>query len=78
MAAILYRYAIYKGMNAVTMEENLHFDDAEMISEYAVSAMNWAVGKGILRGKTENMLFPQDFATRAETATILHRYIEAK
>ena len=42
LAAIMLRYAVYKGMDALTMEENLHFDDASEISEYAVSAMNWA------------------------------------
>ncbi len=74
VATILFRYAIYKGMDFVTLEENLHFDDAHMISEYAVSAMNWAVGKGLMNGRTENTISPQDNATRAEVATILTRY----
>jgi len=77
-AAIMYRYAIYKGMNAITMEENLHFDDVDEIYEYAISAMNWAVGKGILNGRTATTLNPKENATRAEAAAILHRYIENK
>lgn len=77
IAAILFRYAQFKGMDAVTLEENLHFDDSNEISEYAVSAMNWAVGTGLLKGKTDSTLNPLDNATRAEIAAILHRFIEA-
>ncbi len=78
IAAILFRYSIYKGMDAVTMEENLHFDDAAEISEYAISALNWAVGRGLLKGRTETTLNPKELATRAEIAAILHRFIESK
>ncbi len=74
IAAIMFRYAIYKGMNAVTMEENLHFDDAEAISEYAVLALNWAVGSGLMNGRTETTINAKDNATRAEVATIITRY----
>lgn len=76
IAAIMFRYAQYKGMNAVTLEENLHFTDADEISEYAVSAMNWAVGTGLMKGKSDTTLNPLDNATRAEIATILQRFIE--
>ena len=76
IAAIMYRYAIYKGMEAVTLEENLHFEDSDKISEYAVSAMNWAVGSGLMKGKSESAFKPQDLATRAECAVILHRFVE--
>jgi len=76
MAAIMFRYAQYKGMEALTLEENLHFADANEISEYAVSAMNWAVGCGLMNGKSESTIAPQDNATRAECAAILHRFFE--
>lgn len=77
IAAIMFRYAQYKGMDAVTLEENLHFTDANEISEYAVSAMNWAVGTGLMKGKSATTINPKDNATRAEIAAILHRFIEA-
>ena len=77
IAAIMFRYAQYKGMNAVTLEENLHFTDANEISEYAVSAMNWAVGAGLMKGKSATTINPLDNATRAEIAAILQRFIEA-
>ncbi len=73
MAAILFRYANYKGMDAVTLEENLHFEDADTISEYAVPAMNWAVGKGIIQGHN-NKVTPRAYATRAQAATVFVRY----
>ena len=76
IAAIMFRYAQYKGMDAITMEENLHFDDSNEISEYAISALNWAVGKGLMKGKSETTINSQDNATRAEIATILQRFIE--
>jgi len=78
IATIMFRYAQYKGMDAITMEENLHFADANEISEYAVSAMNWAVGKGLMKGRTETTINPKDNATRAEIAAVLQRFIEAK
>ena len=77
IAAIMFRYAQYKGMDAITMEENLHFDDSNEISEYAITSMNWAVGTGLMKGKTETTINPKDNATRAEIATILQRFIES-
>ena len=76
LAAILYRYAIYRGMTAVTLEDNLGgFADAAQISAYAVPAMNWAVGKGLLNG-TDGLLMPKAQASRAQVAAIIHRYLE--
>lgn len=77
IATIMFRYAQYNGMEAVALEENLHFTDVNEISEYAVSAMNWAVGTGLINGKSATTLNPKDNATRAEIATILQRFIEA-
>ena len=76
IATIMFRYAQYKGMDAVTLEDNLHFTDADEISEFAVSAMNWAVGTGLMNGKSATTLNPKDNATRAEIAAILQRFIE--
>ena len=76
LAAIMFRFAAFKGMNAVTMEENLHFADSDKISEYAISAMNWAVGSELLVTMSESTLNPLDNATRAEIAAFIHRYIK--
>ncbi len=76
-AAILYRYAQYKGMDVVTLEENLNgFSDNSSISSYAVQAMNWSVGQGILTGVTDATLEPQGTATRAQCAAMLMRFVE--
>ena len=78
MAAMLYRYAQYKGMEAVTLEENLAgFTDADKISSYALQAMNWAVGRGIIGGYNDGTLDPQGSATRAQAAAMLQRFCEA-
>lgn len=76
LATILFRYAQFKGLEAVTMEENLHFDDSADISEYAVSAMNWAVGNGYIFSRNEGKINPKEPATRAEIAAFVHRFIE--
>ena len=66
------------GIEAVTTEENLEsFGDQDQISEDAVMMMNWAVGQGILTGRTENQLAPQEAVTRAECAVMLMRCAEA-
>ena len=75
IATIMFRYAQYNGMDAVTLEENLHFTDSSEISEYAVPAMNWAVGSGLMKGKSATTINPKDNATRAEIAAILQRHI---
>ena len=75
LAAILYRYAQYQGMEAITLEENLgSFADSGSISAYAVTAMNWAVGQGVINGNGSNMLSPTGTATRAEAAQMLMNY----
>lgn len=77
MASILFRYAQFKGLNAVTLEENLTgFSDEAQISSYAVSALNWAVGKNLISGKGNGVLDPKGNATRAEAAQILMNYCE--
>ena len=76
LAAIFYRYADYKGYD-LTVKGNLDkFKDADKITDYAKTAMQWAVGSGLVKGKSGNLLDPQGMATRAEIAAMLHRFIE--
>ena len=76
LAAIFYRYADYKGYD-LTVKGNLDkFKDADKITDYAKTAMGWAVGSGLVKGKSGNLLDPQGTATRAEIAAMLHRFIE--
>ncbi|WP_302371706.1 InlB B-repeat-containing protein [uncultured Gemmiger sp.] len=76
LAAIFYRYADYKGYD-LTVKGNLDkFKDADKITDYAKTAMQWAVGSGLVKGKSGNLLDPHGTATRAEIAAMLHRFIE--
>ena len=76
LATILFRYVVYKGLDLVTLEDNLsRFSDRNEISSYAVSAMNWAVGQGLVKG-SGGKLNPKGNATRAQVAAILHRFCE--
>ena len=79
IAVIMHRYAKYKGYDVSVGEStNIHsYTDFDEISEYAISAMQWAVGSGLMKGKTESTINPKDVATRAEIAAILQRFIEA-
>lgn len=76
IAAILHRYASFKGYDMSASAELTGFADAKSVSEYAVEAMKYAVGAGIINGKTATTVNPLDNATRAEIATILQRLIE--
>lgn len=76
LVAMLFRYAVKNGLEAVTLSENLtQFTDASDISAWAVSAMQWAVGQGLIQG-SNGQLRPQANASRAEVATILMRFCE--
>ena len=76
LVAMLFRYAVKNGLEAVTLSENLtQFTDASNISAWAVSAMQWAVGQGLIQG-SNGQLRPQANASRAEVATILVRFCE--
>lgn len=71
MAAILFRYEQYKGLENVTLEENLNrFPDQDKISAYAIPALQWAVGQKIINGNADGTLDPTGTATRAQVAQI--------
>ena len=79
IAAIMHRYADFKGHDVQVGENTniLSYDDVHHVSEYAIGAMQYAVGSGLIKGKTESTLNPLDNATRAEAAAILERFIKA-
>ena len=76
LAAIFYRYADYKGYDLAVKGNLDKFKDADKITDYAKTAMQWAVGSSLVKGKSGNLLDPQGTATRAEIAAMLHRFIE--
>ena len=54
---------------------NMSFDDAFDVSGYAVPAMQWACGAGVMQGANGKLL-PTAEATRAQMAAMLHRFCE--
>ncbi len=76
LAAILYRYAQLKDVDVSVGEDTniLDFDDAQSISSYAVPAIQWACGSGIITGTSVTTLSPDGTATRTQAATMLMRY----
>ena len=79
LVTMLYRYAQIKGYD-VSVGENtniLSYADFADLSEYAIPAMQWACGAGIVNGTSESTLTPQGEATRAQVAAMLMRFVEA-
>lgn len=74
LAAMLYRYAEYKGGN-VTVASNAPFADNALISSYAKAPVAWARANGIIAGKGNNRFDPTGKATRGEAATMVYRYL---
>ena len=72
-ALILYRYAQYLGKQAIERADLSRYTDAGAVSETALPAVQWAAAEAILRGDNFR-LNPQDGATRAEAAAMLHRF----
>lgn len=76
LATFFYRFAAFESGQEVTSSgDNLTgFADAGQISSYAVQAMDWAVGEGLISGTTDTTLSPKNTAPRSQVATILMRY----
>ena len=76
LASILYRYTLYRGQDVSAGETTslTGYGDAQAVSSYALPAMRWACGTGILQG-ANGKLSPSGLATRAQLAAMLHRYL---
>ena len=76
LAAILYRYANYKGYDTQRSVELAKFADREDVGSYAVNAEKWADADGVLSCVSATELQPKGFAIRAQVAAILMRFCE--
>ena len=76
LAALLYRFAQSQGMDVSVGEDTniLSYPDAFDAAEYAVPALQWACGAGVLYGTSDGRLDPQGTATRAQFAVMLERF----
>lgn len=77
MAIMMYRYANYKKYDTGLKADISQYADASSISDYATEAMKWAVGNGILTGKSNGtILEPQGLAMRCECAMTIMRFVK--
>lgn len=76
MAAILYRYAQYKGYDVTKKADLSGYSDNGQISAYAKDALAWANAAKLINGVTNTTLAPQGNATRAQVSAILHRFCD--
>lgn len=76
LAAILYRYAQYKGLSVSATGNLNQYTDAGQISAYAKTAFQWICSRGIMQGTSATTLSPTESATRAQVAAILMRFCE--
>lgn len=76
MVVIMYRYARAKGFGMGTDADLQKFPDVKEISGYAVEAMQWAVGNGIITGRSNTgKLDPKGNASRVEAAAVIQRFM---
>ncbi|MCL1873166.1 MAG: InlB B-repeat-containing protein [Clostridiales bacterium] len=77
MATVLLRYAKFIGKGAGSeVDTALGFVDAAKVGDWAKEGVSFCVKNGIMEGRPGNILDPAAFATRAEFATMLHRFAE--
>lgn len=75
IVSMLYRfYTVYKGVGATDAKELTAFTDAAAVSAYAADAMKWAVGNGLINGKSTDTLDPKGTAQRCEVAAMIARF----
>ena len=75
MATFLYRFANFEAGEPIEVTGDLSgYTDADLVADYAVNAMTWAVGEGVISGIGNNTLAPDNTASRAQMATVLTRY----
>ena len=70
LAVILHSYAQKKGMNVSKTADLSGYADSAAVSVWAKDAMSWAVGSGLISGRSASTLAPAGSATRAECAVI--------
>lgn len=77
MVTMLYRYAQYKKLDTAAAEKSdiSAYKDAESISSYAQTAVKWAYGTGIIKGRSDTQLAPKANITRAEIAQMIKNYL---
>ena len=77
MVVIFYNYAKLMGQETPTEGMAIdEFEDKDQVAEWALEAMRWAIGAGIISGDEDGLIAPKESGYRAQTATFLMRFIE--
>lgn len=76
LAAILYNYTDYKGIDVSSRADLSGYADVDQVSEWAADVLSWANAEGLVTSVGDNRLAPQESATRAQLAAILQRCLE--
>jgi hypothetical protein len=76
LAAILYRYAAYKGYDTMESGDLSNYEDDGEISTWALHNVRWAVAEKLILGLTDSTLDAKGYATRAQVATIIMRFLQ--
>lgn len=75
LVSVLYNYAIFMNYDTSKLSELDAFTDADAVSDWAVEAIRWAVGNGIVAGMGNDLIAPETGATRAQFAAMMQRYV---
>jgi len=75
MVLILYRFSVFMNYDISQQGDLTAFTDSDTVSEWALDAMKWAVGAGIINGIDDGLISPKTGATRAQFAAMLQRFV---
>lgn len=76
LAVVLYSYAKKNGVDVSKQSDLTKYSDSEQVADWAQDAMSWAVGAGLISGRTTATLAPNGTATRAEAAQIMVHFLK--
>ena len=75
LAAMLFRFAQYQSRDIQGRGDLNSYQDSSSVQAWAKEAIQWAVAKGLISGKSGACLDPSGSATRAEAAAVLVRFL---
>ena len=76
MVTVMYRVAEARGFDVSFANDLVKFNDADKLSDYARTAMEWAVSVGLIKGTSSSTLVQAEDVTREQIALILMRFNE--
>ncbi len=73
-AQMMYNYAKFKGYDLTAAGDLNSFSDVSKVSDWAVAALTWANGEGLINGNEDGTLAPNGTAIRGQAASILMNF----